>query len=261
MYAWNKLYNAIFIYYNIRTSIRCNNSFMTYMLEDMMTQVGYITAFTNGFLSFFLPCVLPMLPLYYSYLVGETLTAANHKRLKTKLMINSFAFSLGLTLMNVFLGFGVYALTGFFVEYRWLVRIVGGIIMIAFGLYFLLDRPFLPFMEKDYRRIYQLIKPTMIGSFLLGFTFSLGWSACNGPIIASITMIASFQRDYIRAGFLMLAYSAGFSVMFLASALLFGLFAKRLTAMKKVMMRMKQIAGIILIIMGILLMTGYIFVV
>ncbi len=231
------------------------------IMEVTMAQVGYLTAFTNGFLSFFLPCVLPMLPLYYSYLVGETLTAANHKRLKAKLMINSFAFSLGLTLMNVFLGFGVYALTSFLIEYRWVVRSVGGIIMIAFGVYFLFDRAFIPFMEKDYRHIYRLVKPTMIGSFLLGFTFSLGWSACNGPIIASITMIASFQRDYIRAGFLMLAYSAGFSVMFLVSALLFGLFAKRLTGMKKLMTRMKQIAGVILIVMGILLMTGYIFVV
>lgn len=226
-----------------------------------MAQVGYLTAFGNGFLSFFLPCVLPMLPLYYSYLVGETLTEANHKRLKTKLMMNSLAFSLGLTLMNLFLGFGVYALTSILVEYRWVVRLVGGLMMIAFGVYFVLDKAMLPFMEKDYRHIYRLVKPTVIGSFLLGFTFSLGWSACNGPIIASITMIASFQRDYMRAGFLMLAYSAGFSVMFLVSAFLFGSFAKRLTGMKKIMVRVKQVAGIILIVMGILLMTGYVFVV
>jgi len=218
-----------------------------------MNNVTVSAAFINGFITFFSPCVLPLLPLYFSYLAGEALTGENTKQVRARLIINSFGFILGLSFLNLLIGFGAKFVSDYLVLNKTAIRVVGGIVMIAFGLYFASGLK-IPFLEKDRKYVYTKYSPNFIKSFILGFTFSLGWSACNGPIVASISLIASFQKDFLRAGGLMLIYSAGFSVPFFVSALLAGTAVKRLKGFNKYMKWIKIVSGVILIAMGILML-------
>ncbi|MBN2222909.1 MAG: cytochrome c biogenesis protein CcdA [Vallitaleaceae bacterium] len=215
--------------------------------------VSYMTAFGSGVMTFFLPCILPMLPLYFSYLAGEALDGVEkNKKIRARLILNSVGFALGLSVLNILLGFGARLLSSVLLENKELIRILGGIFMIVFGSYFISGLN-LSFMEKEKKVVYRNYAPSFLKSFILGFVFSLGWSACSGPIIASISVIASFQKDYFRAGTLMLTYSAGFSVMFILSAILAGTFLPKMKIIQRHMGLIKKISGGILVIMGLLL--------
>ena len=222
-----------------------------------MTDVSYLTAFAHGFLTFFSPCVIPLLPLYFSYLAGEALNKKD-KKIRAKLIVNSIGFLLGLSLLNLMIGFGAKFLSDYLIRNKDIIRIFGGLLIVAFGIYFVSGMK-IPFLEKDRKLIYTKYSPNFLKSFLLGFTFSLGWSACNGPIVASITLIAAFQKDYLRAGTLMLVYSAGFSVLFLLFAFLAGTFVNRTNKLKPYLGIIKIISGIILIMMGILMLADKIY--
>ena len=217
-----------------------------------MTNVTVFTAFSYGFLTFFSACVLPLLPLYFSYLAGEALTEDN-KKVRIKLMVNSLGFVLGISLLNILIGFGARFISDYLIVNKDIIRILGGLIMIFFGGYFISGKR-IAFLERDRKVTYKSYSPSFIKSFILGFTFSLGWSACNGPIVASIAVIASFQKDYLRAGGLMLIYSLGFAIPFFVSAFLAGTAASKLKSFNKHLGVIKKISGGILIIMGILML-------
>jgi len=220
--------------------------------ESMGTHITYYIAFGYGLLSFFTPCILPLLPVYFGYLAGDAVTSFENKKINKKLVINALGFVLGITLLNVLLGFGFRSLTTIISRYSDVFRYVGGGLMILFGLYFILGIRWL-FVEKERKVQFKSYSPSFIKSFVLGITFSFGWTPCNGPIIGSILMIASFEANYMRAGTMMLVYSAGFAVMFLLSAVLVGVFVSKVNKVYKYFGVIKKISGIIMIGMGILL--------
>lgn len=219
--------------------------------------VSYSIALVSGLLSFFSPCILPLLPLYFGYLAGEATININNTKIKRKLIINAVGFVLGISLLNVLLGFGARAFTQVLMNYKDILRIIGGVLMILFGLYFISGMKLLYF-EKERKVHYKNYTPSFLKSFILGIAFNFGWTPCNGPIIASILIVSSFEQDYLRAGTLMLVYSLGFSVMFLLSAILVGLFIERVKKIYKYLNIIKRISGTIMIIMGILLITNLI---
>lgn len=225
-----------------------------------MSNVTLSTAFINGLITFFSPCVLPLLPLYFSYLAGEALTIDNSKKVRTKLLVNSVGFVIGISTLNVLIGFGAKFISDYLLMNKDTIRIIGGILMILFGIYFASGLK-IPFLEKDRKYVYTKYSPNFLKSLVLGFTFSLGWSACNGPIVASIILIASFQKDFIRAGFLMMVYSLGFAVPFFASAILAGTAAAKLKSLNKYLGLIKIASGIILAIMGILMLMNKVYVI
>ncbi|MDA3847502.1 MAG: hypothetical protein PF505_13340 [Vallitaleaceae bacterium] len=218
----------------------------------MGANLTYIIAFGYGLLSFFTPCILPLLPVYFGYLAGDAVTNFDKKKINRKLMINALGFVLGITLLNVLLGFGFRSLTTVISGYSNVFRYIGGGLMILFGLYFILGIRWL-FVEKERKVQFKSYSPSFIKSFVLGITFSFGWTPCNGPIIASILMIASFEANYMRAGGLMLAYSAGFAIVFLLSALMVGVFVSKVNKVYKYFGVIKKISGVIMIGMGVLL--------
>ncbi len=218
-----------------------------------MGEVSYIVAFTSGLLAFFTPCVLPLLPVYFGYLAGEAMTSLEKQKVHKRLLLNAFAFVLGLTSLNIMLGFGAKAASDLLIRYSDGLRIFGGILMILFGIYFIFGLS-MNFMEREHRVQYKNYTPSFIKSFLLGITFSFGWTPCNGPIIATILMMASFQQNYVGAGTLMLVYSFGFGIMFLLSALLVGVFVDKVKVIYKYFKQIKIGAGVIMILMGILLL-------
>ncbi len=217
-----------------------------------MTNVSITSAFVGGFLTFFSACVLPLLPLYFSYLAGEALSM-DDKKVRTKLMINSVGFILGISILNLLIGFGARFVSDYLITNKDVIRVFGGIVMIFFGAYFISGKQ-IPFLERDRKVTYKSYSPSFLKSLILGFTFSLGWSACNGPIVASIAVMASFQRDYFRAGGLMLIYSLGFAIPFFIAAFLTGTAASKLKSLNKYLGIIKIISGLVMVTMGILML-------
>lgn len=218
-----------------------------------MSNVNYIVAFTNGLISFFTPCILPLLPVYFGYLAGETISnIQENNKLKKRLIINAIGFVLGLTILNILLGFGAKAAISILRTYAKYIRIGGGILLILFGTYFISNIN-LKILEKERKFHYTNYSSNFLKSFFLGIAFSFGWTPCNGPIIASILMMAGFQQNYLKAGTLMLTYSLGFAIMFIMFAVLAGKYIHRIKSIYKYFRHIKIFAGTIMIIMGILL--------
>lgn len=220
-----------------------------------MEEVSYFVALTAGLLSFFTPCILPLLPMYFGYLTGEVATSgdrASHVVRRT-LLINAFAFVLGLTLLNILLGFGAKAASSVLFRYTEQLRVVGGILMMLFGVYFIFGLK-VGFLERERKIQYKGYTPGFFKSLILGITFSFGWTPCNGPIVATIFMMASFQQDYMAAGTLMLVYSLGFGLMFLLSALMMGYFLEHVKGVYKHFGKIKIGAGLIMMAMGLLML-------
>jgi len=218
-----------------------------------MFQISIYTALINGLITFFSPCVLPLLPLYLSYLAGEAVNSKQSQETKRRLIINSIGFILGISMLNLLIGFGAKLISDYLIQNKDIIRIIGGIFMILFGAYFMSGKQ-IGLFEKEKRFVMAKYSPTLLKSFVLGFTFSLGWSACNGPIVASISLIASFQKDYLRAGLLMLIYSAGFAIPFLITAILAGIFVDKFKRLTPYFGKIKFVSGGILIIMGLLML-------
>jgi len=219
-----------------------------------MNDVNYLSALVSGIITFFLPCILPLLPVYFGYLAGEAITNLDNSKIKIRLMTNALGFVLGITLLNVLLGFGARAITKPLLEYQDILRAIGGIIMILFGVYFAAGLKWM-FFERERKIRYHNYSPSFIKSFILGITFSFGWSPCYAPIVGNILIISSFEHNYFRAGTLMLVYSLGFGTMFLLSAFLAGVFVKNSKKIYPYLNTIKRVAGIIMIVMGILLLT------
>lgn len=217
-----------------------------------MFNVSISAAFTGGFLTFFSACVLPLLPLYFSYMAGEALSE-NDRESRIKLMVNSIGFVIGLSILNILIGFGARFLSDFLIRNKEFMRVAGGSLLLLFGIYFV-SMKHIPFLERDRKVTYKSYSPSFLKSIVLGFTFSLGWSACNGPIVASIALIASFQQDYFRAGGLMLVYSLGFALPFLLAAFAAGKAYNKFKAINKHLGKIKIVSGIVLIIMGLMML-------
>ncbi|MCT4598902.1 MAG: cytochrome c biogenesis protein CcdA [Vallitalea sp.] len=222
----------------------------------MGNELTFFIAIFNGFLSFFTPCILPLLPLYFSYLAGTSITdIENNKNIKKTMLINSIAFVIGLSILNIMLGFGAKAISTTLVQYQEFIRKLGGVLIIIFGLYYIGILK-IRFFDKERKYHYRNYSPSFIKSMLLGITFSFGWTPCNSPIVGSILFLASFEKNYIKAGGMMLIYSIGFAIPFLISAILLSKFVNNYKKIYQYFDKIKIIAGLLMIIMGIMLYTN-----
>ena len=190
----------------------------------MLGDLGYVAAFVAGFLSFVAPCTLILVPLFVAYLAGITLNNAEElgqSRYRVSVFLNTLAFVLGFTLIFVLLGASLGALSeGALESGAWLAR-VGGTIIIVFGLMSLgLLRIPLLMQERTLAAIPgRNIK--YVGSFVVGSTMGVSWVPCVGPILGSVLVLAGTSGSVADGSLLLLVYSIGMMLPFLA----FGLFA------------------------------------
>lgn len=211
-----------------------------------------------GVLSFFSPCTIPLLPVYVGYLsksANDEIKGESTKKrvINPRLVIQTLIFALGLSTAFVLLGFGAGAL-GRFINSK-IVLIVSGIIVIALGLHQIGLFNF-SFLERQKKvEIKQSKRGGLVGAYLLGLTFSLGWTPCVGPVLAMVLGVAGSQGQALYGGFLMMMYSLGLAIPFILISLFAGFFLAKFRKLNKHMRKIQIVGGVLIIIMGILLMT------
>ena len=232
---------------------------MNFQIE---TSVSVVAVFIQGLLSFFSPCVLPLLPLYVGYLAGGTKVEREDGTItypRGKLLLNTLFFVLGVSFTFVLLGFGFTALGRFFSSYRvWFARI-SGIIVILFGLYqlgvFGLIRP----LTRERRLPFALDRIAMnpLTALVLGFTFSFAWTPCVGPVLTSVLLMAGSAASSWTALMLIGVYALGFTIPFIFMGLFTSAILSFFKKHQNIVRYTVKIGGVIMILMGIMLLTGW----
>lgn len=217
-------------------------------MTDTLSVTGL---FLEGLLSFFSPCVFPLIPLLIGYLsAGEEEQDVRKRRVKTSVSI--FFFTFGICTVFFLMAMGSDLLGRVLNRYSLFFRIAGGLLLILFGLS-AAGVIKISFFQKDYRLNQQMKRPQNgLQAYLMGFFFSFAWTPCNGPLLASAVLMAASSADRMQGYFYIGAYCFGFILMFL----LLGLFTGEVLTIiekNKSVVRYTQIAGGIIV----LLMGGY----
>ncbi len=223
--------------------------------------VSALTVFFQGLLSFFSPCVLPLIPIYIGYLSGGTGKIGEDGKIhfkRSKVMVHTLCFVLGVSFAFFLLGLGFSTVGTFLKDNQiWFARI-GGVLVIVFGLYQLgfLGKSY--FLGKERRLPFRLdlLAMSPVTALIMGFTFSFAWTPCVGPALASVLLMAASASTKVVAFGLIGVYTVGFVLPFLAV----GLFTTTLLEFFKNHMKVVQytvkIGGILMIFMGVLMLTG-----
>lgn len=225
---------------------------------DLSVSVSLATVFVQGLLSFFSPCVLPLLPLYLGYLSGSMGDNQGTQTSWVKTLVNTLFFVIGISAAFFLLALGLTALGQALHQYQKIIIQVGGILIIAFGLFQLgVFRP--AAMEQDRRIRFPLQKLAMspLVALVFGFTFSFAWTPCVGPALASVLVMAG-SADTAAQGFALIGvYTLGFVLPFLAVALSAGAILKLFQKHRNVVRYTVKVGGALLIVIGLLMVTGW----
>ncbi len=215
--------------------------------------LGFMVAFVAGLLSFLSPCVLPLVPSYVGFITGMTLPEVSGRRRAA--LIHALLFVAGFSLVFVLLGASATALGRALNYYQvWLQR-VGGALIIVFGLLCL--GVFRIGALSQERRVHLDRKPVgYLGSVLVGIAFGAGWTPCIGPVLGAILGLAATTSDVTRGMQLLAVYSAGLALPFLVAAVAVESFLDWFQRFRRFLPWVMRLSGIILIIVGVLLVTG-----
>ena len=216
--------------------------------------VSFSIAFFAGLISFVSPCVLPLIPGYVSFICGTTLNELNSKS-KNFILRKSLFFSLGFSLVFVSLGATASFVGSFLSQNSKLLSIGSGLIIIFFGIY-LLELIKINFLNKNFGNFNIRYSNNLLFPFIVGIGFGFGWTPCIGPILGSILAFASMENSIYKGISLLSFYSLGLAVPFVLSSLLIKKFLIFSKSAKKYLDKIKKISGFILILTGILIITG-----
>ena len=223
--------------------------------------ISAVTVFLQGLLSFFSPCVLPLLPLYIGYLSGGTAVKGEEGRMhykQSKVLLHTVFFVTGVSFAFFLLGLGVSAVGGFFHSYQAMFARTGGILVMLFGLYQMGIFGISSVLGKEHRLPFRLDRFAMspVTALLMGFTFSFAWTPCVGPALTSVLLMAASAATKAQGFVLIGVYTMGFVLPFL----FVGLFTTQLLELFKkyrgVVQYTVKIGGILMVLMGILMFTG-----
>jgi len=218
--------------------------------------VTVVLAFGAGVLSFLSPCVLPLVPVYLSYLTGSTIGGEETPKRST-VFIHALLFGLGFSLVFVLLfGLSVGYLGRFLADFTPILVKIGGLLLIVFGLHTtgLIQVPFL-LMERR-MEVGMGSNPTYVRSVLVGMVFAAGWTPCVGPLLGAILTLSLEAATPWRAAGFLLAYSLGLGLPFLLVALLLTTATGWLRRLNRHLNIVSIVSGVFLIIIGLLLLTG-----
>jgi cytochrome c-type biogenesis protein len=219
-----------------------------------LSDVAVPIAFGAGLASFLSPCVLPLIPSYVTFITGMTLEDV--ARARRTALVHALLFVLGFSLIFLALGASATLLGRLLVTYRVWISRVGGVLVLAFGLYLLGVFNLGAFSRE--RRVHITDKPLgYLGTVVVGIAFGAGWTPCIGPILGSILTYAATQADVSRGVGLLAAYSLGLAIPFVLAAVLIERFVAVFQRMKSGMVWVSRISGALLVVVAILMLTDY----
>ncbi|EQB88613.1 cytochrome c-type biogenesis protein [Clostridium punense] len=217
-----------------------------------------ILVFIEGLLSFLSPCIVPLLPVYISILSNSTTVVLKEERrsfIRTQLFKNTILFIMGISSTFFILGASINALSDVFISNKEDIIRIGGVLVILMGLFYMgyLNIPMLQ-SEKRFAIKTENMKP--ITAYILGLTFSFGWTPCVGPMLASVIIMASSSENSLSGNLMIFVYTLGFTVPFIVLGAFYTTMTKYLNIVKLHMNELKKIGGLILIISGIIMVLG-----
>ena len=229
---------------------------------SLETSVPALTVFIQGLLSFFSPCVLPLIPLYVGYLAGGAAKEGDDGTIeypRKKVLVNTLFFVVGVSFAFFLLDFGFTALGQFFTGNQRVFSVVAGIVMAAFGLYMLGAFGKTRVIETEHRLPFNLGRFAMnpLVALVLGFTFSFAWTPCVGPVLASVLLMASSSASAATGFALVGVYTVGFVLPFLAVGLFTGEVLRFFRTHGNVVKYTVKVGGALLIVMGVMTVTGW----
>ncbi|MBI4744458.1 MAG: sulfite exporter TauE/SafE family protein [Actinobacteria bacterium] len=228
--------------------------------------VTFLIAFTGGLFSFFTPCIFPLIPSFFSFLMGKT-NPEEIKAERFKLVIHSLLFIAGFSVIFIVYGATASVLGSFFAKNRLVFSYFGGTVVIIFALHILgiIKIPFLeyethiliPPLGKGEKGGFGKIKRKgLIGSFVVGMAFAAGWVPCVGPILSSILLYTAATATLQKGIIYLVFYSLGLGVPFLLSALLLDFIINKTHKLNRFLKYSSKIGGVFLLIVGTLILTN-----
>lgn len=224
--------------------------------------INFLLVFIEGVISFFSPCVIPLIPIYMSYLAGNAQKDGLDGEVmydRSKVLLHTLFFVLGISVSFFILGMSFSALGTFFSSNELIFSRIGGIIIIVLGLVQIgfLNFNFLNRNFKINTRL-NLGKMNPIIAFIMGFTFSFAWTPCVGPMLSSVLIMASGAKSAIAGNMLVLVYTIGFVIPFIILGLFTTQALQFIDRKKHIVKYTIKIGGAILIVMGVMTYTGWI---
>lgn len=224
-----------------------------------MINLNVPIAFASGVVSFFAPCVVPLLPAYIGYVTGVSfsdLKKNGYGPYVKKLLLSSLFYILGFSIIFVLLGTTAAGIGVVFRRYDWLIQRVGGALIFIFGLEFsgILN---IPFLSKYFSFKLQEASSRLgyLRPFLLGLIFATAWTPCVGVILGSILTLAAVSKTASEGALLLFVYSLGISLPFSIVSLTLAWAPKYISVISKYISPISKVAGILLSLLGILLLT------
>lgn len=217
-----------------------------------MKDITVWLVFAEGMLSFLSPCFLPLIPIYVGYLSGDV----GDKNKKWNVIKNSLGFIIGFTLVFILLGAIASGIGRFLIMHRKLLNRVFGILIVIMGLNYMGIFK-IPFLNMDKRFNYEGKKTNFTGAVFLGAAISFGWSPCIGSLLSQVLVLAANMNSIGRGIYLLFVYSMGMAIPFFITALLIQGASLKIKKLLKYNRILKITTGVILILTGILMYTGY----
>jgi cytochrome c-type biogenesis protein len=220
-----------------------------------LTSVGLLTAFGAGVVSFMSPCVLPLVPGYLSYVAGDALSAHGETPARLVPLRLSLCFVLGFSTVFVTLGASATSLGQLLLSYRYQANLVGGAIVILFGL-FMLGAANFSWLQRDLRFHLNLGGGRALAAYVIGVAFAFGWTPCIGPVLGAILTTSAVSATVPQGIGLLSLYSLGLGIPFLAAAVFTDNLMMRLRVFGRFGRTLQFGAGAIVTGMGVAMLTG-----
>ena len=231
----------------------------------MTSDITFVTILIAGVLSFLSPCVLPLVPPYLTYLAGVSIDdvkgseeAQGRFSFNGRIVTNALFFVFGFSVVFISLGAGASTIGSLIRQYQDVLAVIAGLIIIAMGLHFLgLFRIAMLYQEARFQVSDRVLRSSSLsGSFLMGLAFAFGWTPCIGPVLGAILGVASSHDTAGEGARLLAIYSAGLGIPFLLAALFAQPFVRFLARFNRHMGLVEKVMGALLVLTGILFLTG-----
>jgi cytochrome c-type biogenesis protein len=223
-----------------------------------ISQIGMVATFGAGIISFLSPCVLPLVPGFVSYFAGQSAAgrvAPGQAPSRLQAIALSLCFVLGFSTVFVLLGASATALGQMLLTYRYELNLVGGAIVVGFGL-FTVGAMRLSWLQRDLRLGVAVPRARPFAAYLLGLAFAFGWSPCIGPVLGSILTVGATSATVVDGIALLATYSLGLGLPFVVAATLADGLLTRLKSAGLIGRVLRLTAGSVMIVMGVAMITG-----